>query len=281
MNDPASRDRILRLNAALDGELDAASSLELEREMRANPALAAEYRRLEALRASMARLVPRETAPKKLADRIAALGAPAADSASDSAAASVVPFARPPVRRPNWSGARVFALAASVAAAGFAVGAGVTTLRMQSASPGVAAGLVSDFARASIAGQPYDVASSDRHTVKPWLAGRTTVSASIVDLASQGFPLAGGRVAIVDRIPAPTLIYRHNEHVAAVTELPLGVRRAEAGAAFETIDGYHVARWSDANLAYLAVSDMDEKGLAEFVEAFRQAQQPASEAPAK
>ncbi|MGA7197122.1 anti-sigma factor family protein, partial [Roseiarcus sp.] len=103
MNDPASRDRILRLNAALDGELDAASSLELEREMRANPALAAEYRRLEALRASMARLVPRETAPKKLADRIAALGAPAADSASASAAASVVPFARPPVRRPNWS----------------------------------------------------------------------------------------------------------------------------------------------------------------------------------
>ena len=66
-----------------------------------------------------------------------------------------------------------------------------------------------------------------------------------------------------------------------MTELPPGVRGAGAGAAVETIDGYHVARWADANLAYVAVSDMDEKTLGEFVEAFRQAQRPASEAPAK
>ena len=268
MNDPEANNRVLRLNAALDGELDAASSLELEREMQANPALAAEYRRLEALRTSMARLVQREAAPKTLTDRIAALGAPAARAAPS------------PVRRPLWSGARVLALAASVAAVGFAAGAGLTALR-ENATPGVAAGLVSDFARASIAGQPYDVASSDRHTVKPWLAGRTTVSAAIVDLAPEGFPLAGGRVAIVDRIPAPTLVYRHNEHLVAVTELPPGAEGARANGAIQTIDGYHVARWSDANLAYLAVSDMDEQTLAEFVDAFRHAQKPASEAPAK
>jgi anti-sigma factor RsiW len=264
MNDSEANNRILRLNAALDGELDAASSLELEREMQANPALAAEYRRLEALHASIARLVPREPAPKTLTDRIAVLGAPPARAAPS------------PVRRPIWSGARVLALAASVAAVGFAAGAGLTSLR-QSAAPGAAAGLVSDFARASIAGQPYDVASSDRHTVKPWLAGRTTVSAAIVDLAPQGFPLAGGRVVIVDRIPAPTLVYRHNEHLVAVTELPPGAEGERANGAIQTIDGYHVAEWSDANLAYVAVSDMDEQTLAEFVGAFRQAQTPAAE----
>jgi anti-sigma factor RsiW len=275
MNGPASHDRIPRLNAALDGELDAASSLDLDREMRADPMLAAEYRRIEALRAAISRHLPREAAPQNLADRIAAL-APA-----PAPVTTVVPFAPAPVRRSGWSGQRVLALAASVAAAGFILGTGVTTLRMQGAVPGVAEGLVSDFARAEIAGQPFDVASSDRHTVKPWLAGRTTVSAAIADLAEQGFPLAGGRVAIVDRIPAPTLVYRHNEHFAAVTELPPGVRGAEAGAPVETIDGYHVARWADANLAYVAVSDMDEKTLAEFVEAFRQAQKPTSEAPAK
>ena len=136
---------------------------------------------------------------------------------------------------------------------------------------------MSDFASAAIAGQPFDVASSDRHTVKPWLAGRTTVSASIVDLASQGFPLAGGRVAVVDRIPAPTLVYRHGEHLVALTELPLDARGARAGGGIETIDGYHVARWSDANLSYVAVSDMDEKTLADFVATFRQAQKPAEE----
>ena len=268
MNDPTSDDRILRLNAAIDGELDASSWLELEREMGADPALAAEYRRLEALRASMARLAPREPAPKTLADRIAALGAPVAQAA---------PM---PVSRPAWSGARILALAASVAVIAFATGAGLTALR-QSATPGVAAGLVSDFARASIAGQPYDVGSSDRHTVKPWLAGRTTVSAAIVDLAAQGFPLSGGRIAIVDRIPAPTLVYRHNEHLVAVTELPPGSEGARAGGSLQTIDGYHVAQWSDANLGYVAVSDMDEETLAEFVAAFRQAEKPASEAPAK
>ena len=52
---------------------------------------------------------------------------------------------------------------------------------------------------------------------------------------------------------------------------------ARGGGAIETIDGYHVARWSDANLGYVAVSDMDEKDLAAFVEAFRAAQKPAAE----
>ena len=57
----------------------------------------------------------------------------------------------------------------------------------------------------------------------------------------------------------------------AVTELPLGARGAR-GRGSETIDGYHVARWSDSNLAYVAVSDMDERTLAEFVAALRAAQ---------
>ena len=229
MNDPASHDRILRLNALLDGELDAAGSLALEREIEADPALAADYRRLEALRGSIARLVPREAAPQALKDRIAALTAQG-PAGADAGGASAFP--RPaPLRRRGWSGARVFALAASVAAAGFVVGSGVATLRMQGAAQGVAENLVSDFARAEIAGQPFDVASSDRHTVKPWLASRTTVSAAIVDLVDQGFPLAGGRVTIVDRIPAPTLVYRHNEHFAAVTELPPGARERAGGRA--------------------------------------------------
>jgi anti-sigma factor RsiW len=265
-------DRIFRLNAALDGELDPMSALELERELRADPALAAEYRRLQALRQAIARHAPREAAPKGLADRIAGLAAPAAASSPATIAL---------IRRPAWSGARALALAASFAVLGFALGAGLTALRMPSASQGVAQTLVSDFARAAIAGQPFDVASSDRHTVKPWLAGRTTVSASIVDLASLGFPLAGGRVAVVEKIPAPTLVYRHGEHLIAVTELPLDAAASRGSGGIETIDGFHVARWSDENLAYVAVSDMDEKTLADFVAAFRAAQKPAGEGAAQ
>ena len=263
-------ERILRLNAALDGELDAMASLKFEREIRDDPTLAAEYQRLAALRDAVRRHVPREAAPQALADRIAALASTAPPSQT-AAAATVVPL-----RRRTWFDTRALAMAASFAVLGFAVGAGLTSLRTPTGSSDVAQNLVSDFARAAIAGQPFDVASSDRHTVKPWLADRTTVSASIVDLAPR-FPLVGGRVAVIDRIPTPALVYRHNEHLVAVTELPLSAKGARGTGGIETIDGYHVARWSDANLAYVAVSDMDETALGEFVAAFRRGGAPATE----
>ena len=275
MTDRDMSERLLRLNAALDGELDAMASIAFERELRDDPALAAEYRRLAALRDAVRRHAPREAAPQALADRIAALAPPAPlvpAPQKTAATATVVPL-----RQRAWFDRRALALAASLGVLGFAVGAGLTSLRTASPSGDVAQNLVSDFARAAIVGQPFDVASSDRHTVKPWLADRTTISASIVDLAPDGFPLVGGRVAVVDRIPAPTLVYRHNEHLVALTELPLDASQARAAGAIETIDGYHVARWSDANLAYVAVSDMDAKTLGEFVEAFRRGGSPASE----
>jgi len=207
---------------------------------------------------------PREAAPKVLIDRVLALAdAPAAEQPSN-----VVRLA-PRARTSGVAG--WLPLAASFAVLGFAAGVGLTSLRLPDASQAVADGLVSDFSRAAVAGQPFDVASSDRHTVKPWLAGRTTVSADVVDLAAQGFPLAGGRVAVVDRVPAPTLVYRHNEHIVAVTELPLDAKGARGRDGIATVDGYHVARWTDANLAYVAVSDMDENTLAEFVSIFRAA----------
>ena len=261
---PDSEDRNLRLNAALDGELEPMGALALERDMQADPALAAEYQQLQSLRDAVRRHASRERAPQALADRVSALAAAPLTSAA-------------PRRRARFllPDARALALAASFAVLGFALGAGLMTLRTQPASQEAPRALVADFARASIAGQPFDVASSDRHTVKPWLSSRTTVSASIADLAGQGFPLAGGRVSVVDRIPAPTLVYRHNEHLVAVTELPPKAAGLGAAPNFATIDGYHVARWADANLAYVAVSDMDEKTLAEFVAAFRAAQTPA------
>ncbi len=274
MTDRDTNERLLRLNAALDGELDPMASLALERAMRDDPALAGEYRRLAALRDAIRRHAPREAAPQALAERIAALTAPAPPpQAAAAPSATVVPL-----RRRAWFDGRALATAASFAVLGFAVGAGLMSLRAPPRSGEVAQYLVSDFARAAIAGQPFDVASSDRHTVKPWLAGHTTVSASIVDLAAQGFPLVGGRVAVVDGIPAPTLVYRHNEHLVAVTELPLDARGARGGAGgVEAIDGYHVARWRDADLAFIAVSDMDETALAEFVAAFRRGGGAATE----
>jgi len=41
------------------------------------------------------------------------------------------------------------------------------------------------------------------------------------------------------------------------------------------------ARWSNASVSYAAVSDIDEKDLAAFAEAFKQALKSAAEAPAR
>ncbi|HEY1781676.1 MAG TPA: anti-sigma factor [Roseiarcus sp.] len=273
MTDRDTNERLLRLNAALDGELDAMGSLAFERELRDDAALAAEYQRLTKLREAIRRHAPREAAPQSLADRIAALTGPAPPPQSAAPPSATVV----PLRRRAWFDRSALAMAASFAVLGFAVGAGLMSLRTPAGSGDVAQHLVSDFARAEIAGQPFDVASSDRHTVKPWLANRTTVSGTIVDLAPEGFPLVGGRVTIVDRVPTPTLVYRHNEHVVAVTELPIDAKLARGTGGIETIDGYHVVRWRDANLAYVAVSDMDEKALGEFVEAFRRGGSPGTE----
>ena len=252
--------RLLRLNAALDDELDAANRLAIEREIAADPDLRAQYEALAATRDAVRRAAPREAAPASLRASVLALAEPAKPLA-------------PASRRSVPPG---FAVAAS-----FACGAIVASLVFLgvngNSNPEPAArSLVADFTRAEISGQPFDVASSDRHTVKPWFASRVNVGVAAIDLAADGFPLAGGRISIVDRAPAPTLVYRRREHLIAVTELPPGSALAR-GPANSTLDGYHVARWSDAELSFVAVSDIDAPELANFVALFEKARKAAGE----
>jgi len=240
-------DRLL-LNAYVDGELDPAHALEFERRLADSPALAAERARIEALRGAMRERLPRETASPGLRRRVAALARPR-------------PFA------PGWGarwGANWGAMAASIAVA-FMVGSAATYLAI---SPGSREPelVVASHVRALMATQPIDVASSDRHTVKPWFNGKLPQSPRVVDLAAQGFPLVGGRIDVIGLTPAPTLVYRARQHIISLTALPASQR---AHAPLRPVDGYNVVEWTDGPLAYWAVSDLAASELESFAKAFR------------
>ena len=245
MSDPDARHDELRLNAALDDELDAAHRLELERAMADDPQLRVAYQRLAAVREAVRRHAPRGVAPAKLRAAVAAPGRP-----------------RTPAR---WLSS---AVAASLAV-GLVAGAGGQALLSSLRQPDAVAGaLTAEFARAELSGRPYDVASSDRHVVKPWLATRAPLGVEAVDLANAGYPLAGGRVTVIGATPVPTLVYQRHEHWIAVTELPLSLA---GGGRTAALDGFHLEQWRDKERAYIAVSDIDSGELRGFVAAFRAA----------
>lgn len=238
-------DRLL-LNAYVDGELDPAHVLEFERRLAEDGALANERRRIEALRNAMRERLPRETASPALRRRVAALARPQ-------------PFAIG--WRAGWG-----AVAASAAMA-FAAGSLATFVAIGPAGrEPIPELLVASHMRALMATQAVEVASSDRHTVKPWFNGKLPQSPRVVDLAPLGFPLVGGRIDVIGLTPVPTLVYRARLHVISVTALPQSDR---ASVPHQPIDGYNLVEWTDGQLAYWAVSDLAAPELENFAKAFR------------
>jgi len=238
-------DRLL-VHAYVDGELDPANARALEARIAGNPALAAERDRIEALQRALRTQFPLAPPPAGLRERI-------------ERAAGMHPAPAP--ARPTWA-----ALAASVALA-LMLGSGSTFFAL---APRGDAGdaIVSDHIRALMAPQPADVASSDRHTVKPWFNGKIPESPRVVDLAKQDFPLLGGRIDVIGKRPAPVLVYAHRKHVISVTALA-APGTPDAAPAARTIEGYHLLTWTAAGVTYWAVSDVAAADLARFADLFR------------
>jgi anti-sigma factor RsiW len=241
-------DPTLLIHAYVDGELDPANALEIERRLAADPALAAERDRIAALRTALQRNFPREPAPAGLRARVEAI-------------AGVRKRAQPP----SW-----LALAASVALAAL-VGSSATYVALGPArDESVPDAVLASHIRAMMAPQPFDVASSDRHTVKPWFNGRIPEAPRVIDLAQEDFPLAGGRVDVVGRTPAATLVYRHRKHLISLTEVP-APGRADSAPVRRSGDGYSFVHWTEGGVAYWAVSDIGAGDLDDFAQKFRSA----------
>jgi anti-sigma factor RsiW len=267
MSDPAHDDPRLLLGAALDGELDATGMIEVERRLAADPALAAEYARLRALQGALKTRAPRPSAPEALRARAIAMVQPSRQLKPTT-----------PRRAKPWD-APYRSLAASLVVGVILGASGYGLVAPQMAEDDVSSAIVAGFVRGRVSGQPVDVATSDRHTVKPWLAGKVPVATTVVDLKTDGFPLVGGRVDVVKNEPVATLIYQRREHQIALSELPDGGGASEPR--HETRDGYVLLEWRDSGRRYIAISDLPPAELDAFAAAFRKAAAIEREEPAK
>jgi len=237
----------LQLNAYCDGELDPASAIEFERRLANDESLKARYNRLLSLRRAV-RSLPQFEVPPGLRARI--------DSKLDADRPGQA--ARPRPR--SWS----FQALAAAAVFGAVIASSVMlTIERYDLRGDVARQVVAGHIRGQLAPQPFDVASSDRHTVKPWFTSRLPESPQVPDLAAQGFALVGGRVDVVGHNPVATIVYKHAAHTVSLTTLPPGQSVPD-----QSIAGYNVRSWSDAQFTYIAVSDLASADLASFERAF-------------
>jgi len=112
-----------------------------------------------------------------------------------------------------------------------------------------------------------DVPSSDQHTVKPWYQGKTSFSPPVPDLSEDGFILVGGRLEVIHQQPAAAIVYQRRQHVVSLYVSPSP--GADAKSDLRELGGYHLLHWTQDNMSYWAVSDVNTKDLREFEDLLR------------
>ena len=228
-------------DAYADGELALESTLALEAHVDQCQACTARLDRIGALKRAL-QAAPYFRAPEALATRVRTTVADVAVPAPSRAI----------WRRRRWQPWLVSAASlAVVSLALFAVLRQGAVLGDEATTEAVIEGHV----RSLMGDHLTDVASTDRHTVKPWFAGRVDFSPTVVDLANDGFPLVGGRLDYIDHHASAALVYKRREHVINVfvwprtDGSPSHVTRSDAR-------GYHVISWTRGGVAVWIVSDL-------------------------
>ena len=242
----------------VDGEVDSLEGLSIEQHLDGCAACAAKHQGLLALRAQIRAEVPYFPAPPALRERVRAQLTNARDVAP----------ARPRPERDRWRWLTGGALAGCTATMlAWVLGTAVIDWR---ANDDLATEVVGSHVRATLGNHLIEVASSDQHTVKPWLSARLDYSPPVQDLATEGFALTGGRLDTLEQRPVATLVYRYRQHTIDVFVRPESARAPPP--ALRTVRGFNVAHASGSGMDWLAVSDVSADVLSPFVQRLARAE---------
>jgi anti-sigma factor RsiW len=236
------------LHAHIDGEIDATSTLELKSEIEASPALRQEMERLSALHHVMQTRATRFNAPSRLSKSVhTALSRAQADSM--------------PLGVPSWW--RTLAIGSSAAAVALLLWALGSTFLDREPRRAVIEEVVSAHVRSLMADHLTDLASTDRHSVKPWLSNRLDFAAPVNEFTSEGFALVGGRLDYIAGKPAAAIVYRYRQHIINLFVWVSPVS-TDSSIRLATHRGYNSANFESAGMSYWAVSDLNQDDLGQF-----------------
>jgi len=126
--------------------------------------------------------------------------------------------------------------------------------------------LVGDHVRALRTGPLFEVASSDRHTVKPWFQGRIDYAPPVFDFAAEGFPLKGGRIEHVGGNSVATLAYARDLHMIDLFIWPSDTKIDPVRGVNR---GFNIVHWADGSMQYWAVSDVEGAELQRFAQLWK------------
>jgi anti-sigma factor RsiW len=242
----------LMLHGFMDGELDAAHSLEFEQHLATCPHCAEQLERFQALKQVVSQKGVRWRAPDHVrAQVLAAITHEAAKQVQPAVSAwdKVFGLVRQWLFVPSLA-----ALAASL----------LLVLAPVQNRTSIPEEVVAGHVRSLLVNHLTDVATSDQHTVKPWFNGKIDFSPPVVDLVSQGFPLVGGRVDYINGRVVAALIYKRRSHFINVFVWPA----PPGGTTTTSRDGYNIENWSKDGLTFWAVSDVAAEDINRFREAF-------------
>jgi anti-sigma factor RsiW len=247
------------VHAYLDGELDVVRSVEMEEHLKECTTCADAHDALRSLRSELSVQELSFKAPPSLHKQVRKALRVEAKSDGSSWATGW-----------RWLSAALPVAAVAVLALGV-----LPLLKRSGGDDRLIDEVISGHVRSLMVEHLTDVASSNKHTVKPWFDGKLDFSPAVVDLADHGFPLLGGRLDYVEGRPVAALVYGRHKHFINLFVWPSPV--VSAGEE-ETVlrHGFTLINWSAGGMTYWAVSDLNPAELGEFAGLVRERAVPSS-----